>query len=258
MSVFGNASDIKFNGTSASNVYLNGNVVWSPPIVTTSNLILHYDPSNIASYPGSGTTITNLVGGGLNGSMSNITYTNPYFSFNGSTSQVSIADNALLEPGSGNWTMEVWFYVSSLSTSAVILGKFDNGGLAQNVSYSIRVSTTRNIFAQFSNGQPSTFVNSTGYIISLNNWYQVVYVWNNNGGSGTIQTFINGSLIGTVNHSFVSILNSTNPLYLGSYNNGEYSQYLNGRIGITRLYNNALTTSEVLSNYNADKSKYGL
>jgi hypothetical protein len=224
----------------------------------TSNLILHYDPSNALSYPGSGTTITNLVGGGLNGTMSNITYTSPYFSFNGSSSQISVADNSLLEPGSGNWTMESWFYVNSTSSSAVILGKFDNGGLAQNVSYSIRINTLGNLFAQFSNGQPATFVNSSNYTVSLNTWYQVVYVWTNNGGSGTIETFINGLSIGTTSHSFASILNSTNPLYIGSYNGGEYSQYFNGRIGVVRLYNDSLTSTEVLQNYNANKTLYGL
>ena len=43
-----------------------------------------------------------------------------------------------------------------------------------------------------------------------------------------------------------------------SYNNGEYAQWFDGKIGITRLYSSALTSTEVLNNYNADKSKYGL
>ena len=59
-------------------------------------------------------------------------------------------------------------------------------------------------------------------------------------------------------HSLASILNSTNPLYIGSYNGGEFSQYFDGKIGITRLYNTSLTSSQVLQNFNADKSKYGL
>jgi hypothetical protein len=64
--------------------------------------------------------------------------------------------------------------------------------------------------------------------------------------------------IGSVNHGFSSILNSGNPLYIGSYNGGEYPQYFDGKIGITRLYNKALSASEVLQNFDADKSKYGL
>jgi hypothetical protein len=53
-----------------------------------------------------------------------------------------------------------------------------------------------------------------------------------------------------------SILNTANPLYIGSYNGGEFSQWFDGKIGITRLYNTALTSSEVLQNYNADYRKY--
>jgi hypothetical protein len=226
--------------------------------LSKSGLILYYDPNDTASYSGSGTTINSLVSPNLSGTLSNVTLTNPYFNFNGSTSQISIADSATLEPGSGNWTMEVWFNVASASTSGVMLGKFDNGGLAQNVSYSIRYSTARSLFAQFSNGSPATFVNSTTYTFSLDTWYQVVYVWLNNGGSGIIQTYVNGARIGSVNHSFASILNSTNPLYLGSYNGGEYSQYFNGKLGIVRLYNKTLSSSDVLSNYIKNKGLYGL
>jgi len=54
------------------------------------------------------------------------------------------------------------------------------------------------------------------------------------------------------------LLNSSNPLYLGSYNGGEYSQWMAGRIGIARLYSAALTSSQVLQNYNANKGIYGL
>jgi hypothetical protein len=237
-------------------VALNGvTVVDNSPV--TSNLVLYYDPSNIASYPGSGSTITNLTSASLPGTLSNITYTSPAFNYGGN-SQISVADNALLEPGSGSWTMEAWFNVSSTLTSGVILGKFNNGGLAQNVSYSIRYNTSRSLFAQFSNGSPATFVNSSTYTFSLSTWYQVVYVWTNSGVTKTIDTYINGSLIGTVNHTFNSLLNATNPLYIGSYNGGEYSQYVTGKIGVTRLYSSALTASDVLINYNADKSKYGL
>jgi hypothetical protein len=74
--------------------------------------------------------------------------------------------------------------------------------------------------------------------------------------SNTLETFVNGVSIGSVGHNLSSILNTVNPLYIGSYNGGEYSQWFDGKIGITRLYNTALTSSEVLQNYNADYRKY--
>jgi len=226
--------------------------------IVSSGLVLHYDPSNPASYPGSGTTIADLSGNGRNGTMTNISFTSPYFTYNGSSSQISVADNALLEPGNGDWTVEVWVN-QAVAGNDVVLGKFNNGGLSANVGYSIR-TTSSTFYAQYGSGAGSgaTLIqNSTNYTVSLNTWYQIVYVFTNVA-ANTFQTFVNGSSIGSVGHSLASILNTSTNLYIGSYNGGEYNQWFDGKIGITRLYNRALTTSEVLNNYNVDKSKYGL
>ena len=61
---------------------------------TTANLVLYYNPANTASYSGSGTTINSLAPTNLTGTMTSITYTNPYFSYNGSSSKVAVADNS--------------------------------------------------------------------------------------------------------------------------------------------------------------------
>jgi len=190
--------------------------------------------------------------------MSNITYTSPYFSFNGTNSQIAVPDNSLLEPGTGDWTMEVWVN-QSIAGNDVVLGKFNSGGLSQNVSYSIR-TTSSTYYAQLGSGSGSgstLFVNSTNHAGTPNTWVQIVYVFTNNA-SNTLETFVNGASIGSVSHSLSQILNSTSSLYIGSYNNGEYSQWFDGKIGIVRLYNKSLTSTEVLNNYNVDKSKYGL
>ncbi len=234
--------------------YYNQLPKFATPSIVTSNLVLWYDPSNSVSYPGSGSTITNLASTSLNGTMSNITYTNPYFSYNGSSSQINIADNALLEPGSGDWTMEAWVYLSSSSGSKVVLGKFDPGGLSADVSYSIRIQGA-GIYAQIGNG--STVVDTPLYTLPLNTWTHVTYVWKNVA-TNSLEAYINGVSAGSVSHSFSSILNTSANLYIGSYNGGEYSQYMIGRIGITRLYSAALTSAQVLQNYNASKSTYGL
>lgn len=235
--------------------YYNQLSKFATPEIVTSNLVLWYDPSNSVSYPGSGSTITNLASTSLNGTMSNITYTDPYFSYNGSSSQINIADNALLEPGTGDWTMEAWVYLSSGGSSKVVLGKFDPGGASQDVSYSIRINSSNTLYAQIGNG--SVVVDSTLYTLPLNTWTHVTYVWKNVA-TNSLETYINGVSVGSVSHSFSSILNTSANLYIGSYNGGEYTQYMNGRIGITRLYSAALTSAQVLQNYNADKSKYGL
>lgn len=236
-------------------VSLNGvTVIDLQPV--TSNLVAYYNPDLTASYPGTGSTLFDVSGNGLNGTMSNITYTDPYFAYNGTSSQVNIPDNALLEPGSGSWTMEAWVYLSNTGAGTrTILGKFDPGGLAADISYSMRIGAA-NAFAQFGDGT-GAYVDSTLYTLTINTWTQIVYVWTN-GATKTLQTYINGSSIGSVNHTLNSILNTPSNLYIGSYNGGEYAQWMNGRIGITRLYNAALTAGQVLQNYNANRSTYGL
>lgn len=220
-----------------------------------SSLILHIDPSKKLSYPGTGTAVYDLTTNSLDGTATAISFASPYISFNGSTSQISIADSALLEPGSGDFTMEAWINPTLLSSSQVILGKFDNGGASQDVSYSIRSKANGSIYSQIGNG--TSVVDSTNYTPALGTWIQVVYVWKNVS-VNSLETYINGASIGSVSHSFASILNSTNNLYIGSYNNGEYSQYYNGKIGTVRIYSAALSASEVRRNFESDRSAYGI
>lgn len=223
-----------------------------------ANLVLYYNPGNTASYPGIGTTVYDLSGNNLNGTMSSIIYTNPYFAYNGTDSQLQINNNSLLQPNAGDWTIEIWFNAAGYSSNpngSVLLGKFDNGLRIEDLSYSVRLSSIGVVYAQIGDG--SSFVNSSFYQTSLNTWVQVVYVFNNTT-QQNIQTFINGVSIGTELQSLTSVLNTTNDLYLGSYNNGESPQYYNGKIGITRLYSVALTPNQVMQNFIANRKIYNL
>ena len=247
--------EIKQNYDALKHVYANGNFV-------VDNLKLYFNPSSLLSYPGTGTTINDLSGNSLIGTFSNITFTNPYFVFGGTNSQITIADNSLLEPGSSSFTMEVWVN-QSVAGNDVVLGKFDNGGASQDVSYSIRTTNT-SFYAQIGSGSGSgggpsgtLFVNSTSHVGTLNTWYQLVYVFKN-GGTKTLETFVNGTSIGSVSHNLSSVLNSTNPLYIGSYNGGEYSQWFDGKMGIVRIYNSALSDSDVSKNFEANRVLYGI
>jgi hypothetical protein len=220
-----------------------------------SNLVLYYDPSNSSSYSGSGTVINDLSGNGLSGTMSNITFTSPYFSFDGSSSQISVADNTLLEPGSGDWSIEFWVNHSVISGASRILIAKTDGGNSADWGYGLRTVSNSNTFIEVGNGTTSLTSPSTG--LSINTWYQVVGVWTNVA-SNSIALYINGNLIGSNSHSFTTIKNTTSPLYLGSFNGGQFAQWLNGSMGIVRIYNSALSSSEISQNFNSDKSKYGL
>jgi hypothetical protein len=229
--------------------------LFTEPEIVTSNLVAWYDPANSVSYPGSGTTISNLASSSLPGTMSNITYTNPYFGYDGSSSTVSVADAAALEPGAGDFTLEAWVYYSAFAGSSRIIVAKTDGGNSADWAYGIRTSSVGATYLEVGNG--STSLTSPTYTVSTGQWYQVVGVWTNVA-ANSIALYVNGVSQGSNSHSFASVKNTTSPLYLGSFNNGQFSQWFNGRMGIVRYYSAALTAAEVLQNYNADRGTYGL
>lgn len=236
-----------------NHITLRMGLLVKPNTSTSDNLVLHYNPSMTESYPGSGTSLVDLSGNGLTGTMSNLSYTNPAFTFNGSTSQVSIPDNAALEPGTGSWTIEVWF--KNVGSSGTVIGKYNNGGNSANISYALRLVGSNLIRADFSNG--STDLVTNNYTFTANTWIQMVYIWDKTNNS--IYTYSNGVLKQTKAISITGgILNATTNLFLGSYNGGEYSQYFNGQMGIVRIYKKALNATEVLTNFNSNRALYGL
>ncbi len=245
---------------SAADILTNFNATKGGYLVTTTSLALYYDPTDTASYPGTGTTLTNLIGGGLNGTMTAINYTSPYFNFDGSTSQVSVADNAALEPGSGSFTLEAWIrYTVIAGKTRTYISKANNGGGAIDWSYGLRTNSVSNTtYMEVGNG--SNAITSPSTSVTTGVWYQIVGVFVPGASlTGTLSTYKNGVLVGTSNHSLTSIKNSTNPLYLGNYNGNEYAQQFEGNMGIVRLYiGRALSAAEVLNNYDANKATYGL
>ena len=71
--------------------------------------------------------------------------------------------------------------------------------------------------------------------------------------------YINGVLLGTQNVTGVLGTNA-NGMSIGAYGgfNGGRSYYYSGDIATMKFYNRTLTDTEVLQNYNATKSRFGL
>jgi hypothetical protein len=236
-----------------NHITLRMGLLVKPNTSTSDNLVLHYNPAMSESYSGSGSSLIDLSGNGLTGTISNLTFSNPAFTFNGSSSQVSIPDNATLEPGTGSWTIEVWFKNSG--SSGTVIGKYNNGGNSANISYALRLVSSNLIRADFSNGATAQVTDN--YTFTANTWVQMVYVWDKT--NNMIYTYSNGELKQTKNITISGgILNATTNLYLGSYNGGEYAQNFNGQMGTVRLYKKALNATEVFNNYNSNKATYGL
>ncbi len=218
--------------------------------------ILNLDANNSESYSGSGSTWYDMTTNNLDATLTNTSYTKPYFAFNGTNATSSIADNASLEPGTGDFTLEAWVYYSAITgSSRAIISKTDNGGLAANWSYGLRTNSAGATYLEVGNG--TTSVTSPSYNVSTGQWYHIVGVWTNVA-SNSIALYINGVSQGSNSHSFTSVKNSSRPLYIGSYNGGEYSQWFNGRISAVRYYNKALTPQEVEQNFTALRGRFDI
>lgn len=235
-------------------VTLNGVNVFDGPV--TSNLVAYYNPDLTTSYPGTGTTLYDISGNGLNGAMSNVTYTDPYLTYNGTNATTSVADNALLEPGTGDFTLEAWVYYSTITgSSRCVIGKTD-GGNAADWGYGLRTNSAGATYFEVGNG--TTSLTSPSYTVTTGQWYQIVGVWNNVTFNG-IALYINGASQGSNSHAFSSVKNTTHSLYFGSFDSGAtFGQWFNGRMGIVRYYSAALSSDQVLQNFNTNKGTYGL
>ena len=93
--------------------------------------------------------------------------------------------------------------------------------------------------------------NTSNAIINTNQIYNYVAAYDGN--------MVNGYLNGVIKDStIIGVQNyNSNPLRIGKYSDG-FPLQLNGNIYQTQIYNRALSAQEVLQNYNATKTRYGL
>jgi hypothetical protein len=224
-------------------------------LISIPTPILFYNPANPSSYPGTGATVNNLTGSAPNGTLEgSVTFTNPYFTYNGTTSTVKINDSAVLEPGSRDFTVEIWVRPTVFSGQKILIAKADTG-LASGWGYGLRLSPGSTAYFEVGNG--TTRVVSPTSTLSANVWQQVVGVWSNVD-SKFIKMYVNGVSPGQTSHAFTSVRDTINPLYIGSFSGGLFSQWFTGDSGITRIYDAALTEDQILQLFNNDKAIYGL
>jgi len=97
---------------------------------------------------------------------------------------------------------------------------------------------------------------STGVNLFDNNWHHVVCTRD----SSNVNIYIDGTLNSTTSNggtwTGTNVWASMNMLIGNNPNNVYY--YFNGSIDIAKIYNRGLSTSEVLTNYNAFKSRFGI
>ena len=252
MPVFGNATDIKFNGVSATKAFLNNNQIWpTTSAVVTQNLLLHYNTFNTASYNGSGVTIIDISGNSRNGTITGSpTWTGNYFTFVDdyiTTPNLS----SLITSANETHSVELWVY----PTNNGVLVQYNNS-TSPNTSYHHSAIEIVGGNLEVGLWDGISAVASTGNIgaVSFNQWHQLVLTYN----GSVCKGYIDGVYKGSVNVAWDSPMNSSMAFYMNfgfadSTSQGDGTNF-DGRFGIMRVYNSALTDAQILSNYNSTVS----
>lgn len=213
----------------------------TPTAVISDGLTLRLDASNSSSYPGTGTTWYDLAGTQQNITLVNSpTYTaSSYFTFNGSTQYGTGSGNVIPTTG---YTKSIWFYLNSYADNNLLSSAL--GG------HFMFFNSTSTLYCGHANW-PSYTVFGSSTSFSLNTWYCATLTFNTTDG---MVLYVNGiqDATYTANKTARDGDGSTNVATFGGGN------LLNGRIGKVYTYNRPLTSGEVLSNYNADASQFGL
>jgi Concanavalin A-like lectin/glucanases superfamily len=216
--------------------------------IVTSGLAVHLDAGNPSSYPGTGVVWTSLVNGYTANLISGAAYSSNsggVITFNGSTSYVdmyntTVPASSLASTTLNNFSVEAW-YKSNNNFPAIIRTGVSSRGF---------------VFGYYSGTGTAWKVTKYGVIdlqagtIPQNNaWHQAVVTYSSTAG---VKVYIDGSLSGSVANN--TNLGAGNEFSIGKSENVN----LNGNMGIFRWYNSVLSASDVLQNFNANRTRYGL
>jgi len=221
-----------------STQYANGKII-------TSGLVLALDAADRNSYPGSGTTWNDMSGNGNNGTLTNgPTFSNNSIVFDGTNDRVDISHNSLYNFTTG-LTISCW-YKTTVGLDSYIITK-------SNDSFYLCIGptgTTANKMSFFLNGVSGGWLQSTANA-NTGNWTHVSATWI----GGISYIYLNGVL--DISGSRPGTLQiGTSTVNLAYRVDG--NKYLNGSIANFQLYNQALSSTEILQNYNAQKSRFNL
>ena len=230
---------------------------YSPKIVT-NGLVLCLDAANTKSYVSGSTAWTDLSQGGNNGTLTN----GPTFNssnggsivFDGVDDRVSRTTN--INTGQ-NFTVNAWIYPTLLGTTRRAVAISSNNYTSLNGwFFSTAGANTNNTFF-LSIGSDNAYRVALANTLSLNQWAYISAVCQNGGGS--INLYKNG-----IETSYAVTVLSTNtliytyPQFNVGYRDAGTPDPYTGNISVVQIYNRALSASEVLQNYNATKTRFGL
>jgi hypothetical protein len=222
-----------------------GNVDASPATASWTITSTTTPPSNglVAAYglnETGGAVIRDASGSGLNGTASNTWPTGAgkfggALRFNGSSSWITVADNDKLDL-STRMTLEAWVKpANAMSSWRSILVKERTGGL----SYGLYANTNTNQPAGLAHTS-AEFDTRGGSRLPVNTWSHLAVTYD----GSYLRLFVNGVQI-SARALTGSMVAGTGALRIGG--NSIWSEWFNGLVDEVRVYNRALTATEIKS-----------
>ena len=219
------------------------------PYVVTDGLVLYLDAANTRSYPGVGTTWSDLSRSRNNGILTN----GPTFNSGNGGSIVFGGTNGYIKPPASttlqltNFTLSSWVRINVQNINQYIIDT--STSLANGLGYSYRIKTDNKI--RFWAYDANNALDSNATILS-NMWYNILVTYNNTSKLQSI--YINGVFDISNNHTNTFVVSTVTNLQIGG--SLVLGGYINGNIAQTSIYNRTLSASEVLQNYNTTKTRF--
>lgn len=235
------------------------------PTVTTlesTGRIIYLDANNASSYSGTGTTWTNLDSAGaysatLNGSPTfdeTTTPGNKYFDFNraaatGQFAQINQA--AAINPVVNQpFTIQIWARINNVGAQGSLVSKAF--GAPSYDGYAVGYRTDNALQLHENGSSQVNYFTSVNEVVSSGWRLYTANVQFGNGGGRQNKIFVNGRQVLSATSNETGIPSATQNMTFptGFYGEGECD------IGQFYYYNTELTTTQVIQNYDASKSRY--
>ena len=228
-------------------------LIHSPNIVT-DDLQLCWDAANTKSYPGSGTTWTDISGKSHNGTVNGATFS----TLNGGVWDVDGTNDYIESPDADAWypetnyTAECWFNCDAVGGGwNAIFGQWPNSNVNATNSWILEYVGTDLRFYYLNAGVDAVPYKSLG-TVSLGAWHHFVF---SKAGS-TTKMFMDGIQV-VDDFDIGTMQNGTGVFTIGG--NVASAGWFNGKIPLIRIYKGkGLTGTEVTQNFNALKGRFGL
>jgi hypothetical protein len=235
-----------FSSATDASIWLTNNGFWNSYITP----VLYLDAGNAASYSGSGTVWTDLIGGKVFNLINGPTYDSGNggkINFNAASGQYAECNTSLTSLPI--FTTSVWHYWDGVNSGGLpcILTEVYVGGSLNYVLGAPQGSVAQSGY--FNGG----FQVSPQFSLTANNWYQIVTTCD---ASQNVSVYVNNTLISTTPTSGPQP--SSGGAGINLMKRWDGFECWGGYLSTVAIYDKALDSGQISSIWNTTKSRYGL